>query len=113
MAAFAGTTIGHDTGSTHADPPWPAPGTGRPPPAGAAGSRRIAAQRRMSAARCPCGVIAWQGDIVCYELAPQPPGGDTAEALVQARRLGHKSLLELTPELRAAIEADRRKHPPK
>ena len=67
----------------------------------------------MSASRCPCGVIAYQGDIVCYELPPQPagaipPGTDSGSGL-QARRLGHKSLLEITPELRSAIEADLRK----
>jgi len=65
----------------------------------------------MSASRCPCGVIAYQGDIVCYELAPQPPGSAAAasEPDIQARHLGHKSLLDITPELRAAIEADLRK----
>ncbi len=66
----------------------------------------------MSASRCPCGVIAYQGEIVCYEL-PQQAGKGTADAdsgrVVEARRLGHKSLLEITPELRAAIEADLRK----
>jgi hypothetical protein len=67
----------------------------------------------MSASRCPCGVIAYQGDIVCYELPPPsagaiPPDTGSRPAL-QARRLGHKSLLEITPELRAAIEADLRK----
>ncbi len=66
----------------------------------------------MSASRCPCGVIAYQGDIVCYEL-PRPadaisPGTDSGPG-IQARRLGHKSLLDITPELRAAIEADLRK----
>lgn len=64
------------------------------------------------ASRCPCGVIAWQGDIVCYDLVPPRPGisapGSAAPTL-QARRLGHESLLELTPELRAAIEADQQK----
>ena len=66
----------------------------------------------MSASRCPCGVIAYQGEIVCYEL-PRQTGGEPADAgagrVVEARRLGHKSLLEITPELRAAIEADLRR----
>jgi len=64
----------------------------------------------MSASRCPCGVIAYLGDIVCYELPPQPaganPAGTDSGPPLQARRLGHKSLLDITPELRAAIEAD-------
>jgi hypothetical protein len=71
-------------------------------------------QIRMSASRCPCGVIAYRGDIVCYELAPrQPAEADAAveDGVLRARRLGHESLLEITPELRAAIEADLRKHP--
>lgn len=66
----------------------------------------------MTASRCPCGVIAYQGEIVCYEL-PRQTGEEPADAdsgrVVEARRLGHKSLLEITPELRAAIEADLRK----
>jgi len=68
---------------------------------------------RMSASRCPCGVIAYQGDIVCYELGPQQPGAATSSSdapEIRARHLGHKSLLDITPELRAAIEADLRKH---
>jgi hypothetical protein len=60
----------------------------------------------MSASRCPCGVIAYRGEIVCYEL---PRQGDDAGRVVEARRLGQKVLLEITPELRAAIEADLRK----
>jgi len=67
----------------------------------------------MSASRCPCGVIAYRGDIVCYELAPPRSGeghpGGADGSLLQARRLGHEALLEITPELRAAIEADLRK----
>ncbi len=66
----------------------------------------------MSASRCPCGVIAYRGEIVCYEL-PRQTGGEPADTgagrVVEARRLGHKSLLEITPELRTAIEADLRK----
>lgn len=66
----------------------------------------------MSASRCPCGVIAYQGEIVCYEL-PRQTSKEPADAdsgrVVEARRLGHKSLLEITPELRAAIETDLRK----
>ena len=67
----------------------------------------------MSASRCPCGVIAYLGDIVCYELVLGSAG--TAAAIdavteIRARHLGHKSMLEITPELRAAIEADLRKH---
>ncbi len=69
----------------------------------------------MSASRCPCGVIAFQGDIVCYEVAPQRRDDTQAAQLdggeLRARRLGHESLLPLTPELRAAIEADLRKYP--
>jgi hypothetical protein len=60
----------------------------------------------MSASRCPCGVIAYPGDIVCYDLIPASgfvPGGT---GVLQARRLGQESLLEISPELRAAIEAD-------
>ena len=67
----------------------------------------------MSASRCPCGVIAYQGDIVCYELASSSAGAaasanDAPE--IRARHLGHKSLLDITPDLRTAIEADLRKH---
>lgn len=66
----------------------------------------------MSASRCPCGVIAYRGEIVCYEL-PRQTGAGLADAdagrVLEARRLGQKSLLEITPELRAAIEADLRK----
>ena len=61
----------------------------------------------MSASRCPCGVIAYGGEIVCYELPKQ--GTADAGRVVEARRLGQKVLLEITPELRAAIEADLRK----
>ncbi|MFI4979906.1 MAG: hypothetical protein ACHQIO_06120 [Nevskiales bacterium] len=61
----------------------------------------------MSASRCPCGVIAYDGEIVCYELPKQ--GDANGGRVVEARRLGQKVLLEITPELRAAIEADLRK----
>lgn len=61
----------------------------------------------MSASRCPCGVIAYDGEIVCYELPKQ--GDASGGRVVEARRLGQKVLLEITPELRAAIEADLRK----
>lgn len=69
------------------------------------------------------GVIAWQGQIVVWEIvdewAPQTlPYGETGTMTQQvrtggkvpeARVLGSQTLLEITPELRAAIEADRAK----
>jgi hypothetical protein len=59
-------------------------------------------------------VIAWHGDIVCYELpvagAKSIPSGTNTGGGLQARRLGHEGFLEVTTELRAAIEADLRKH---
>ena len=66
------------------------------------------------------GVIGWQGEIVCYQLldewAPSTSAyGESGTMTMQtrtgkvpeARILGSDTILEMTPELRAAIEADR------
>lgn len=67
------------------------------------------------------GVIGWEHRIVCYEMveewAPQTmPYGEngtmtqqvrTGGKVPEARILGSDTLLDMTPELRAAIEADR------
>lgn len=68
------------------------------------------------------GVIGWNHRIVCYELVdefgpvtqPYGEGGTmtmqarTGRKVPEARILGSKTLLEMTPELLAAIEADLR-----
>jgi len=55
--------------------------------------------------KCPVAVIAWRGIPTIYERRPDGRGG----SVLQAHELGRTTLLELTPELVAAIEADERR----
>lgn len=55
--------------------------------------------------KCPVAVIAWRGVPTIYERVPDGRGG----TLLRAHELGRSTLLELTPELVAAIEADERR----
>lgn len=57
----------------------------------------------MNAPKPDWGVIEYQHHIVCWFLV------DEAGPIFEARILGSEQLLELTPELQAAIEADRRR----
>lgn len=50
------------------------------------------------ARRCPVGVIAFGGRILCYSVAP--------DSATQVHELGGSAPLALTPELKAAIAAD-------
>lgn len=75
----------------------------------------------MSTPRPEWGVIGWEHRIVCYEVVPEfgvveqeaQFGGTvripvpTGRFVPEARVLGSESLLEMTPALRQAIEADR------
>jgi len=59
---------------------------------------------------CPLGVIQYAGDIVTYERVPEwGEHGKTGRQVLEARIFGRAALLELTPELVEAIEADEKR----